>query len=57
MPDPKKAYEPPTITYDADIETNAGISNGFGVTTLNPLEAEIRGLDWPVESDYLTPKE
>ena len=57
MTEPKKAYEPPAITYDADIETNAGISNGFGVTTLNPLEAEIRGLDWPVESDYLTPKE
>ena len=56
MTEPKKTYEPPAIIYDEDIETNAG-SGGLGIITLNPLEAEIRGLDWPVESDYLTPKE
>jgi hypothetical protein len=56
MPDPKKAYEPPAILADEEIITNAG-SGGLGIITLNPLEAEIRGLDWPVESDYLTPKE
>ena len=57
MKDPKQDYEPPEIIFEADMEANAGISNTFGPTTLDPLEAEARGMDWPVESDFLTPKE
>jgi len=56
MTDPKKDYVPPAITYEADLETNAG-SPGLGIITLDPLEAEARGFEWPVESDFLTPKE
>lgn len=56
MSKPKKTYEPPAIIFEADIETSAG-SNGFGPNPLDPLKAESLGLDWPVESDFLTPKE
>ncbi len=56
MTETKKDYVPPAIIFEADMETNAG-SRSIGPTTLNPLEAELRGWDWPVESDYLTPKE
>ena len=52
----KKDYDPPAIIFEADIETNAG-SGAFGPTTLNPIEAELHGWNWPVESDYLPPKE
>jgi hypothetical protein len=52
----KQDYVPPAIIFEADIETNAG-SGSFGPTTLDPLDAELRGWNWPVESDYLPPKE
>ncbi len=48
-------YEPPAIIFEAEMEASAG-SGRFGPTLLDPLEAEIRGLNWPVETDYLTPK-
>ncbi len=57
MTEDKQDYEPPAIIFEADIETNAGISSPFNSFTLDPLETELRGWDWPVESDYLTPKE
>jgi hypothetical protein len=57
MTDSKRDYEPPAIIFEADIETNAGISGPVNSFTLDPLETELRGWDWPVESDYLTPKE
>ena len=57
MTESKPSYAPPAIIFEADIETSAGVSGPLGKTTLNPLEAEIRGLDWPVETDFLTPKE
>ena len=53
----KKIYEPPAIIFEADIETSAGISDGYGANMVDPLRAESLGLDWPVESDFLTPKE
>lgn len=56
MTDSKRDYEPPAIIFEADIEAKAG-SGPFDATTIDPLEAELRGWDWPVESDYLTPKE
>jgi hypothetical protein len=56
MTDSKRDYEPPAIIFEADIETNAG-SRALGPTIVDPLETELRGWDWPVESDYLTPKE
>jgi hypothetical protein len=56
MTEPKQDYEPPAIIFEADIVTKAG-SGPFDVNTIDPLEAELRGWDWPVESDYLTPKE
>jgi hypothetical protein len=57
MTEHKQDYEPPAIIFEADIETNAGISGPVNSFTLDPLETELRGWDWPVESDYLTPKE
>ncbi len=57
MTESKPPYAPPAIIFEADIETSAGVSSPLGKTTLNPLDAELRGWDWPVESDYLTPKE
>lgn len=57
MTDPKQDYVPPAIIFEADIETNAGVSGRVNSTTIDPLDAELRGWDWPVESDYLTPKE
>ena len=57
MTEPKQDYVPPAIIFEADIETNAGVSGRVNSTTIDPLEAELRGWDWPVESDYLTPKE
>lgn len=57
MSKPKKIYEPPAIIFEADVETSAGTSDGFGPNPLDPLKAESLGLDWPVESDFLTPKE
>ncbi len=58
MTEPKQDYEPPAIIFEADIETKAG-SRVIGTQpqTIDPLETELRGWDWPVESDYLTPKE
>lgn len=57
MSKPKKIYEPPAIIFEADVETSAGTSDGFSPNPLDPLKAESLGLDWPVESDFLTPKE
>ena len=57
MTEPKRDYEPPAIIFEADIETNAGSTGPITPITVDPLEAELRGWDWPIESDYLTPKE
>jgi len=57
MIDPKQVYEPPKIIFEADMEANAGISNPISPQTIDPLDAEARGMDWPIESDFLTPKE
>ena len=57
MTEPKQDYEPPAIIFEADIETNAGGGSPVSPQTIDPLDAELRGWDWPVESDYLTPKE
>ncbi|MDX9851146.1 MAG: hypothetical protein RBT01_11600 [Anaerolineaceae bacterium] len=56
MTEPRQDYVPPAIIFEADIETNAGPSPVPPII-LDPLEAELRGWDWPVESDYITPKE
>jgi len=56
MTEPKQDYVPPAIIHEADIETNAG-GSPIPPQTVNPLDAELRGWDWPIESDYLTPKE
>ena len=52
----KKGYAPPAIIFEADLEANAG-SGPFDANTIDPLEAQLRGWDWPVESDYLPPEE
>jgi len=57
MTEPKQDYVPPAIILEADIETNAGISGPVNSFTVDPLDAELHGWDWPIESDYLTPKE
>ncbi len=56
MTEDKQDYEPPAIIFEADIEANAGIST-VGPIIVDPLDADVKGWDWPVESDYLTPKE
>lgn len=56
MTEPKKDYAPPAIIFEADLEVKAG-SGLFGPTTIDPLEAQLRGWDWPVESDYFPPED
>jgi len=56
MKEPKQIYEPPQIIFEADMVTNAG-GSAIGPQTIDPLDAEARGMDWPIESDFLTPKE
>ena len=57
MTELKQDYVPPAIIFEADIETNAGSTGPIPPITVDPLDAELRDWDWPVESDYLTPKE
>jgi len=58
MPKEKKPYEPPTIIFEADIETSAGMSEGeVGPIIINPLKAESLGMDWPIEVDFPDPED
>lgn len=56
MTEPKKDYEPPAIISEADLEANAG-GSPISPQTVDPLDAQLRGWDWPVESDYLPPED